>query len=162
MIVSFGTWSSWSVLRRRAKQLRDADQERMRERADKSGFKNKSLSAVQGKATGDEADEGARVAAQNVNQERVPVSTAQFMKESKARIETMVNDSKKREEHEVMIQKIRADQAKERNRKDAEAVARRRELLAMESIRDTLKPDNMTSKEYKAQCAAERKAEIDR
>jgi hypothetical protein len=120
------------------------------------------MSAVQGKATGDEADEEAREAAQNANQDRMPISTAQFMKDCKVKIETMINDGKKREEHELLVQKIRAEQAQDRNRKDAEAVARRRELLAMESIRDTLKPDGMTSKEYKAQCAAERKAEIDR
>jgi hypothetical protein len=84
------------------------------------------------------------------------------MKDCKVKIEVMINDSKKREEHELEVQKIRADQAQDRNRKDAEAVARRRQLLAMESIRDTLKPHGMTSKEYRAECAAQRKAEIDR
>ena len=120
------------------------------------------MSSVPGKAARDEADEEAPETAQNEHHDSTPISTAQFMKECKIKIETLINDSKKREEHELLVQKIRAEQAQDRSRKDAEAVARRGELLAMESIRDTLKPHDMTSKEYKAQCAAERKAEIDR
>jgi len=161
MIISFGTKSSWGALQKRYKQIRDADEERVRERADRSRFKNKSMSSVPGKAARDEADEEAPETAQNEHHD-TPMSTAQFMKECKTNIETMINDSKKREEHELLVQKIRAEQVQDRSQKDAEAAARRRELLAMESIRDTLKPPGMTSKQYKAQCAAERKAEIDR
>ena len=120
------------------------------------------MGAAQGNANGDQADDEARAAALNENKERTALSAAQFMKECHVKLEVMVNDGKKREEHELEVQKIRAEQAQGRNRKDAEAVARRRQLLAMESIRDALKPHGMTSKEYAAQCAAERKAEIDR
>lgn len=162
MIISFGTKSSWSALQKRYRQIRDADEERLRERADRSRFKSKSMSTVQGRAAQDEADEEVLEMAHNENNGSMPISTAQFMKECKLKIEAMVGDSKKREEQEVKVQKIRADQVQERSRKDAEAEARRRELLAMESIRNTLKPKGMTSQEYRAQCVAERKAEIDR
>ena len=120
------------------------------------------MGAVQGRANGDQADDEARAAALNENNERTTLSAAQFMKDCHVKLEVMLNDGKKREEHELEVQTIRAAQAQDRNRKDAEAVARRRQLLAMESIRDTLKPLGMTSKEYRAQCAADRKAEIDR